>query len=152
MGAVRERVGTGFVGLGVKAVAQWQGRFLMGLRSAQCATYPSMWEFAPGGSAEPGEDPAVGIARELAEECALECASPPLPVCIVEDPATRNWEIVHQIDLKQPPDAPPNWEYSALELHPLAALPADCSPITAALARIAERVATRRQHPPTGRA
>ena len=72
MAAVRSLgITTGFVGLGIKAIAHWRGKCLIGQRSASCATYPSHWEFAPGGSVEPGEDPIVGIGRELMEELGI---------------------------------------------------------------------------------
>lgn len=145
MGAVRGALDTGFTGLGVKAIARWRGRWLVGRRSESCATYPGMWEFAPGGSAEPGEDPSVGIVRELREECALSPMGNPRAVAIIEDSEAGNWELVFEIELEQPPDAPPNWEYSALELAELVMVPEPASPVTAQLVRVAQRCEGRDQ-------
>ncbi len=117
MGAVRRAgVDTGFRGLGTKAIAHWNGLSLIGERSLACATYPGHWEFAPGGAVEPGEDPACGIERELIEECAASARAPAKPVAIFFDRDAGNWEIVHEIALSAPPDAPPNWEYTRLAL------------------------------------
>lgn len=145
MGACREAIATGFVGLGVKAVAHWCGRVLVGRRSDACIAYAGCWEFAPSGAAEPGEEPTAGIARELMEECALECARPPRVLGLVFDPRVRNWEIVHEILLAQPPDAPPNWEYSELALVDLDAFPAPRSPVTEQLLECARRIQLRQR-------
>lgn len=130
---------TGFVGLGTKAVAHWQGKWLIGRRSEKCATYPGHWEFAPGGSVEPGEDPSVGIERELLEECAAKAARRARQIALLFDSTLSNWEIVHELALVAVPDAPPNWEYSSLRMIEGWELPPPAAPCTASMARIAQR-------------
>jgi len=148
MGAVRSTgVTTGFHGLGVKAIAHRNGRCLVGRRALACATYPGTWEFAPGGSAEPGEDPSIGIVRELMEECALAAASPARQQALLFDGVAGNWEIVHDIELAGEPDAPPNWEYTDLRLIELSNMPSPVSPCTEGMREIAVRV-TQRSHEP----
>lgn len=138
MGAVRSvGVETGFIGLGTKGIAHWQGRWLIGRRSESCATYPGQWEFAPGGAVEPGEDPSVGIERELMEECGVRCARPPRAAALIFDGETRNWEVVHQLEMENPPDAPPNWEYSEFQLIHRLEVPPVATPCTAAMIAIA---------------
>jgi ADP-ribose pyrophosphatase YjhB (NUDIX family) len=45
-----------------------QGRWLAGRRGAWLATWPGRWALGAGGSVEVGENPALTLARELAEE------------------------------------------------------------------------------------
>ncbi len=145
MGAVRGcGVATGFVGLGTKAIAHWNGKMLIGQRAESCATYPGHWEFAPGGAVEPGEDPAVGIERELMEECASKSRGGARPIAIFFDPHARNWEIVHEISIESPPDSPPNWEYVQLQLTQEIALPTPAAPSSEMMLRIARRVLSER--------
>lgn len=60
--------------MAVKAViADAQGRHLLLRRSAQCRNFQGVWEW-PGGKLDPGEDFAIGLAREVREECGLEVA------------------------------------------------------------------------------
>lgn len=141
MGAVRGcGVSTGFVGLGTKAIAHWNRKVLIGRRAHLCATYPDHWEFAPGGAVEPGEDPAAGIERELLEECAAKCCAPARAVAIFFDPHARNWEIVHELRIDSPPDSPPNWEYSQLQLSAEIALPEPAAQSSRVMLQIARRV------------
>lgn len=145
MGAVRScGVATGFVGLGTKAIAHWDGKLLIGQRAASCATYPGHWECAPGGAVEPGEDPALGIERELMEECASTTRVRARAVAIFFDPHARNWEIVHELNIDAPPDSPPNWEYSRLQLAHEIALPHPAAPSSQVMMRIARRVLSER--------
>lgn len=58
--------------IGVSAIVVRDGRLLMGQRTA--AHGAGSWSF-PGGHLEPGEHPAEGAARELAEETGLEATS-----------------------------------------------------------------------------
>lgn len=134
---------SGFVGLGTKAVSQWRGKFLVGCRSVGVATYPGHWEFAPGGSVEPGENPEVGIQRELLEECGAQCVSSPRAIALLFDPIAANWEIVHELAIVAPPDSPPNWEYSRLQMVELESFPEPMSPCTKWMIEIAHRVTQR---------
>jgi 8-oxo-dGTP pyrophosphatase MutT (NUDIX family) len=144
MGAVRAvGVASGFRGLGVKAIAHLNGLCLVGRRAANCATYPGAWEFAPGGSAEPGEDPSIGIVRELMEECAVAAAAPARQRALLFDAVAGNWEIVHAIELAGQPDAPPNWEYTELRMIDLSSMPSPISPCTRGMHEIACRVIER---------
>lgn len=136
---------TGFVGLGVKGIAHWRGMWLIGRRATACATYADHWEFAPGGSVEPGEDPAIGIERELIEECAVGALSRPRPIALLFDSVVRNWEIVLEIEIASPPDAPPNWEYSTLRMIDGFDIPAPRSPCTASMIEVAKRINLARQ-------
>jgi 8-oxo-dGTP pyrophosphatase MutT (NUDIX family) len=97
--------------IGVKGFVRDGGRVLMGRRSAAVASYPGGWEFVPGGTLEPGEDPAAAIARELAEEARLALASPPIAVAVLFDATASSWEIVYRLAAKL--DALPEvgWEY-----------------------------------------
>jgi mutator protein MutT len=47
------------------------GRVLLGLRRADRATYPGVWDL-PGGHVEPGESPPAAARRELREELGIE--------------------------------------------------------------------------------
>jgi 8-oxo-dGTP pyrophosphatase MutT (NUDIX family) len=141
MNAVRAAgVATGFVGLGTRAVAHWKGACLVGLRDGRCASYPNEWEFAPAGSVEPGEDPAAGIERELLEECGVQAAGRAVALAIFFDPVVASWEIVHELRMAQPPDAPPNWEYQRLELAPLSRLPRPLTACARQMLPIAQRL------------
>jgi ADP-ribose pyrophosphatase YjhB (NUDIX family) len=148
MGAVRTLgIASGFRGLGVKAIAHLKGRCLIGRRAMACATYPGAWEFAPGGSAEPGEDPSSGIIRELMEECAVAAASPARQQALLFDQVAGNWEIVHDIELAGEPDAPPNWEYMELRMVDLSEMPSPLSPCTEGMREIAVRVMQHERNP-----
>lgn len=141
MNAVRAAgLKSGFTGLGTRAVAHWQGKCLVGLRSQRCASYPNEWEFAPAGSVEPGEDPAIGIERELLEECGVQSQSRAVAHALFHDPVVSTWEIVHELRMVQPPDAPPNWEYQSMELVPATDVPEPMSACTRQMLEIAQRI------------
>src|SRR3990172_10102011 len=57
--------------LSQKAVVQKDNRFLILLRSPTAKYFPEHWDF-PGGKLEPGEEPFIGIEREVSEETALK--------------------------------------------------------------------------------
>ena len=141
MNAVRlVGIQSGFVGLGTRAVAHWNGRCLVGLRAANCASYPNQWEFAPAGSVEPDEDAAVGIERELLEECGVQAKSRAIAHAVFFDPVVATWEIAHELAMMQPPDAPPNWEYQKLEMVDAAYVPEPMSACTRQMLEIARRI------------
>ena len=141
MNAVRlVGIQSGFVGLGTRAVAHWNGKCLVGLRAANCASYPNQWEFAPAGSVEPDEDAAVGIERELLEECGVLAKSRAIAHALFLDPVIATWEIAHELAMMQPPDAPPNWEYQKLEMVDAAHVPEPMSACTRQMLEIARRI------------
>ena len=141
MNAVRlAGIKSGFVGLGTRAVAHWNGKCLVGLRAANCASYPNQWEFAPAGSVEPDEDAAVGIERELLEECGVQAKSRAIAHALFLDPVVATWEIAHELAMTQPPDAPPNWEYQKLEMVAVADMPEPMSACTRQMLEIARRI------------
>lgn len=154
--AVRaEGIETGIRPLGVKALTWRQGRVLMGRRSAQVHAAPGRWEFVPGGTLEPGRDPAAQLAVELHEEAGWTCAAPPCAIAIVFDDSARTWELVHRVDgapgavdaMAAPPASTERWEYDAIvELAPerIRALPLThaAALLTTLLGIGSERVAT----------
>ena len=141
MNAVRlVGIQSGFVGLGTRAVAHWNGKCLVGLRATNCASYPNQWEFAPAGSVEPDEDAAVGIERELLEECGVLAKSRAIAHALFLDPVIATWEIAHELAMMQPPDAPPNWEYQKLEMVDAAHVPEPMSACTRQMLEIARRI------------
>ncbi len=141
MNAVRlVGIASGFVGLGTRAVAHWNGNVLVGLRAANCASYPNQWEFAPAGGVEPNEDPAVGIERELLEECGVQAKGRAIAQALFFDPVVATWEIAHELAMTQPPDAPPNWEYQKLEMVALASMPEPMSACARQMQEIARRI------------
>jgi 8-oxo-dGTP diphosphatase len=56
----------------VAAIIEREGRVLIGQRKPE-QSHPLKWEF-PGGKVEPGETPRDAVARELAEELAIQVA------------------------------------------------------------------------------
>lgn len=141
MNAVRlAGIESGFVGLGTRALAHCNGKCLVGLRAVNCASYPNQWEFAPAGSVEPDEDPAIGIERELLEECGVQAKSRAIAHALFFDPVVATWEIAHELAMMQPPDAPPNWEYQKLEMVSLANMPEPMSACARQMLEIARRI------------
>lgn len=60
------------IGVTQKAVVfQTGGKFLVVRRSKTAPSHPLKWDL-PGGELEYGEDPLIGIAREIKEEAGLE--------------------------------------------------------------------------------
>jgi 8-oxo-dGTP diphosphatase len=54
----------------VAAIIERKGRILIGQRMPE-QSHPLKWEF-PGGKLEPGETPAMAVARELEEELGIQ--------------------------------------------------------------------------------
>ena len=48
------------------------GRWLAGRRAEWVATWAGVWALGAGGVVDAGEDPALALARELAEEWSVE--------------------------------------------------------------------------------
>ena len=107
----------------------WQQQMLLGLRADWVMYYPRQWEFVPGGSVQPGQNPSETILEELQEETFCEAGRPPLPIAVAYDPQAYSWEVVHLIDLK--PDATPigSSEYDDLKWCKLDSLPEPLTPI-----------------------
>lgn len=85
--------------LGVKGVTDHNGRILLGRRSSRVAACRGMWEFAPGGVVEPGDQPDETVRRELTEETALRCAGEPVAAAVIFDPVVRSWEVVFRLSI-----------------------------------------------------
>lgn len=86
--------------LGVKALVRNRaGAFLCGLRTSQVHSYPNRWEFLPGGSVEPEEEPLQTVIRELDEEAGFQPQFPPVAKALFFDPCSRTWEIVYELDI-----------------------------------------------------
>lgn len=115
-------VETGIRPLGVKAIAWREGRVLVGLRSASVHAEPRRWEFVPGGTLEPGRDPAEQLESELHEEAGWRSLSPPRQIALLFDDASNSWEIIHELDA-EPADrrggGVERWEHDELrEIRP----------------------------------
>ncbi len=63
----------GAIAVVVGLLTNARGEILLGQRPAH-KSYPLQWEF-PGGKVEPGESPAEALARELAEELAIDAVA-----------------------------------------------------------------------------
>ena len=101
--------------LGAKGIVFCGDRVLIGRRSSWVAGYPGEWEFVPGGTVEPDEDPGATVRRELREEAGAAVANATrsvLPIAVVFDDALQCWEVVHRIELDA--DAPGLAEITAL--------------------------------------
>jgi ADP-ribose pyrophosphatase YjhB (NUDIX family) len=124
-----EGLDLGVRSLGVKGLTRRDDRLLLGRRSRQVAAYQGCWEFAPGGAAEPGRDPAEIVRTELFEEAALSCRGEPVPVAVLFDPAPRTWELVFQLEAGDEPERPNPREYDELRWCTIDALPEPLAPV-----------------------
>ena len=118
----------GVMGLGVKGFTLRGNRALLGRRSENVGMYPDLWEFAPGGVAEPGKSPAEVIVSELSQETSLTTQCEPTPVAIMSDPTARTWELIYLLNDPQG-KSQPTPEYSKLRWCAPDELPDDLSPI-----------------------
>jgi 8-oxo-dGTP pyrophosphatase MutT (NUDIX family) len=128
--------------LGVKGITMQGSRVLVGQRSNRVAGYPGLWEFAPGGVVEPGEDaapprPEAVIRRELEEETGLRTSAEPVALAVLFDDALGTWEIVYRMDVAPSADPPraAEAEYERLEWRRRDDLPEAMSPIALRIAR-----------------
>lgn len=80
------------IGISQKAVIlNAEGKFLAIHRSPTAPSKPNQWDL-PGGALDFGEDPAVGIAREIKEETGLEVTGlAPFDVEAHINPADKFW-------------------------------------------------------------
>lgn len=141
---------TGIRPLGVKGLAtirEASGTFglLAGRRSASSASYPSCWEYLPGGGVEPtpsgGGDPVDVIRRELREETGMDGTVDPVALAILEDPTVGTWEVVFRIMLREAPaDRPPGWEHDEWRVVTPETLPDPASDAARALEPLARKV------------
>ena len=138
---------TGIRPLGVKGIALWEGRALVGRRGRQTSNYPGEWEYVPGGSVEPPArskpiDPGEVVRRELDEESGWRSVGPVVPVAVFLDEAASTWEIVHTMTVQpggaeSDPLATPGWEYDELRL----VQPGACPMPASAAARVLDELA-----------
>ena len=119
----------GMRALGAKGITRSGDRVLMGLRSPTVGVYRNLWEFAPGGSICPGDDPSSLIQQELQEETGLAPAHDPTAAAVLFDPVLRCWEIVFRIQAQQNEPTPRTDEYAQLQWCSIDNLPAQLSPI-----------------------
>lgn len=124
-----EQFDLGVRGLGVKGITTHGAHLLMGLRSPAVAFYRNMWEFAPGGSVCPGDNPASVVQHELREETGLDCAVEPIATSVIFDAVLRCWEIVYRMEADSTSVTPNPAEYSQVEWRTEDNLPRDLSPI-----------------------
>lgn len=126
--------------LGLKGITTRDGLILMGLRSPNVAAYKQMWEFAPGGSAEPGMDPTRLIQRELFEETGLATSREPTPIAVLFDPVLRCWELVYRLEVGNGETTAPPAEYSQLQWRRPDDLPEVLSPVAKQIAPLLNMV------------
>jgi ADP-ribose pyrophosphatase YjhB (NUDIX family) len=132
---------TGVRPLGVKGLAERDGRWLMGRRSGEVAYYPDQWEFVPGGCLEPGVEPETMLLRELGEESGFDPAGAPVPLALLYDPGAFTWEIVHRLAIRERPGIdPPGWEYRELRWIEPGAEPRPLSPVAEVMRRLRDRL------------
>lgn len=113
----KEGVDAGMRPLGVKGICLAEdGSVLMARRSAHTLHYPRQWEFAPGGTLEPGVTPSQMLLRELKEETGWRALSPPVARALLYDPVVRSWEVVFSVRAAPPDVAVEGWECDELRL------------------------------------
>ncbi|MBX3355183.1 MAG: NUDIX domain-containing protein [Phycisphaeraceae bacterium] len=113
-------VETGVRPLGVKGIVWRNDQVLIGQRSSLVHAEPNRWEFVPGGTLEPGVQPAVAVTAELREEARWMPTRTPVPTALLFDDAMCTWELIHELDATPIPTeefkAPPieSWELRRL--------------------------------------
>ncbi len=122
--------------LGTKGIVRRDGRVLLGKRAMSVGAYRGMWEFAPAGVVEPGQQPTETILAELKEETGLTAAREPTPVAILYDAYLRCWEIVFEIQAGQKGE-PTTCEYDELIWRESDDLPRPLTPIAQQMAGLA---------------
>ena len=121
----------GVRGLGVKGITLCDGRVLMGKRSQHVAFYRGLWEFAPGGVIDIGEQPPEVVKRELIEETGYRCEGEPTAIAVIEDSVARCWEIVFRLQASAEPLHEASSEYDEVRWCQPTELPKPLSPIAA---------------------
>ena len=122
--------------LGVKAlVRDPDGLLLCGQRASTVHAYPNRWEFLPGGSVEPEEDPLQTVVRELEEETGLVPQAPPVAKALCYDPPARTWEVVYELQVERAEGSPSQpGEHTACGWFTPSSLPCPMAPIAERLA------------------
>ena len=122
--------------LGVKAlVRDSEGFLLCGQRSSTVHAYPNRWEFLPGGSVEPEEDPLQTVVRELEEEAGLVPQAPPVAKALCYDPLARTWEVVYELQVERTEGCPSHpGEHTERSWFAPSSLPCPMAPIAERLA------------------
>jgi 8-oxo-dGTP pyrophosphatase MutT (NUDIX family) len=131
-----EEVDIGTRVLGVKGFTWRDDRVLLGLRASFVSCYPEMWEFAPGGAADVGIDPAHTIEDELREETGLTPTSEPVAIAVMYDPTARTWEIIFRIVANPGELHSAHREYTSFEWRPARDLPSNLTPIARNMTRL----------------
>jgi 8-oxo-dGTP pyrophosphatase MutT (NUDIX family) len=135
----RAGLDTGIRPIGVKAVCFGpDGCVLMARRGEGTLNYPGMWEFAPGGTLEPGVAPADMVLRELREETGWVAAAPPSARALLFDPVVRSWEIVFAIDVRPAAVPVETWECAELRCVAPGAWPEPVTPVVRQMVPIVE--------------
>ena len=124
--------------LGAKAITMAGNRILLGLRADWLMYYAGLWEFVPGGSVQPGQEPAETILEELREETNCLASGPPIPVAVAYDPFAYSWEVVHRIELKPSSTPVGSTEYDALKWCERDSMPGQMTPIAQRMTSLME--------------
>ena len=114
---------------------------LAGRRSDASGSYPSMWEYLPGGGVPPEEDgsvrPDLVFKRELHEECGVVATSEPVAIAILCDDVVGTWEVVYRCTLVSTPTVSPGWEHDEFAVVTSVTLPEPSSDAARAMAPLA---------------
>ena len=141
-------IDTGIRPLGLKGLCAVADRgkagLLAGRRSDASGSYPSMWEYLPGGGVPPEEDgsvrPDLVFKRELHEECGVAATSEPIPIAILRDDAVGTWEVIYRCTLASTPIISPGWEHDEFAVVGPDTLPEPSSDAARAMAPLASLV------------
>lgn len=126
--------------LGVKGLTTDGNAWLLGQRAMYVASYAGEWEFAPGGSAEPGRTPHEVLLDELREEVGLAPAGAPTEIALVFDDVLRCWELAYHVRVERRDACPETDEYAEQRWCTLDDLPRPLTPIAAQLVPIARQL------------
>ncbi|MCK4873449.1 MAG: NUDIX hydrolase [Phycisphaerales bacterium] len=131
--ALRAGLDCGIRALGVSGMVRCGEHILVARRGRDVLLYPSRWELAPSGVAEPpaGEDGGtvdlVGILlNELVEETGLHASRTAVhPMMFAYDATTRSYDACFVLDVDRQEPVTGNGEYAHLAWQPLAELRRD---------------------------
>ena len=114
--------------LGVKGITRFDGSVLMGKRSSRVGVYQNLWEFAPGGGVEPGDEPVNRLLEELREETGVVADGSPVRTAVMHDGVLGTFEIVYSI-LALTDNLSPSPEYSQVAWCDTSDMPQPLSPL-----------------------